>query len=48
MLVGPTMAGKTCCYRALAKAMTALQAAGEAGYEKVVESCCLPVCFALL
>jgi hypothetical protein len=37
MLVGPTMAGKTCCYRALAKAMTALQAAGEAGYEKV---CC--------
>jgi hypothetical protein len=35
MLVGPTMAGKTCCYRALAKAMTALQAAGEAGYEKV-------------
>ncbi|WIA11828.1 hypothetical protein OEZ85_011917 [Tetradesmus obliquus] len=35
MLVGPTMAGKTCCYRALARAMTALQAAGEAGYEKV-------------
>lgn len=39
MLVGPTMAGKTCCYRALAKAMTALQTAGEAGYEKV--GCCI-------
>ncbi|KAF6265909.1 dynein heavy chain 2 [Scenedesmus sp. NREL 46B-D3] len=35
MLVGPTMAGKTCCYRALAKAMSTLQAAGEVSYEKV-------------
>ena len=35
MLVGPTMAGKTCCYRALAKAMSALQMAGQPGYEEV-------------
>lgn len=35
MLVGPTMAGKTCCYKVLARAMTALQAAGEAAYERV-------------
>ncbi|KAF8071068.1 Dnah1 [Scenedesmus sp. PABB004] len=35
MLVGPTMAGKTCCYRALARAMGALAAAGEPGCERV-------------
>jgi dynein heavy chain len=35
MLVGATMAGKTCCYRVLALAMTALQAAGRPGFEKV-------------
>jgi dynein heavy chain len=28
MLVGPTMGGKTCCYRSLQKAMTKLNAAG--------------------
>lgn len=28
-------AGKTCCYRVLAKALTALQGAGEAAFEKV-------------
>lgn len=35
MLVGPTMAGKTCCYRSLQKAMIALNAAGGSNYEKV-------------
>jgi dynein heavy chain len=35
MLVGPTMAGKTCCYKVLARALTALQAASEAAYERV-------------
>lgn len=35
MLVGPTMAGKTCCYKVLARALSALQAAGEAAYERV-------------
>lgn len=35
MLVGPTMAGKTCCYKVLARALTALHAAGEAAYERV-------------
>ena len=28
MLVGPTMGGKTCCYRSLQKAMTKLAQAG--------------------
>jgi len=35
MLVGPTMGGKTCCYRGLQKAMTKLQARGNEKYEKV-------------
>lgn len=35
MLVGPTMGGKTCCYRSLQKAMTKLNAAGN---EKWVDS----------
>lgn len=35
MLVGPTMAGKTCCYKVLARALTALQTAGVPSYEKV-------------
>jgi hypothetical protein len=35
MLVGPTMAGKTAAYRALARAMTTLSAAGHTGFEKV-------------
>ena len=35
MLVGPTMGGKTCCYRGLQKAMTKLHARGNAKYEKV-------------
>ena len=35
MLVGPTMGGKTCCYRSLQKAMTKLNAAGNPKYEKV-------------
>ena len=35
MLVGPTMGGKTCCYRSLQKAMTKLHAAGNERYEKV-------------
>ncbi|GAX80571.1 hypothetical protein CEUSTIGMA_g8008.t1 [Chlamydomonas eustigma] len=35
MLVGPTMGGKTCCYRGLKSAMTKLQAAGNPKYEKV-------------
>jgi dynein heavy chain len=35
MLVGPTMAGKTCCYRVLAKALSALHAAGHRGFDKV-------------
>lgn len=43
MLVGPTMAGKTCCYKVLARAMTALQAAGEAAYERVST---MQLCFA--
>lgn len=29
MLVGPTMGGKTCCYRSLQKAMTKLAVDGE-------------------
>ena len=37
MLVGPTMGGKTCCYRSLQKAMTRLNAGGNAKYEKVRE-----------
>jgi hypothetical protein len=35
MLVGPTMAGKTSTYRGLAGAMSALNAAGKGGFEKV-------------
>ncbi len=35
MLVGPTMGGKTCCYRGLKSAMTKLHAAGNPKYEKV-------------
>ncbi|KAG2439747.1 hypothetical protein HYH02_010624 [Chlamydomonas schloesseri] len=35
MLVGPTMGGKTCCYRSLQKAMTKLAAAGDSKYERV-------------
>lgn len=35
MLVGPTMAGKTCCHKVLAKAMTTLQAAGKPSFERV-------------
>ena len=35
MLVGPTMGGKTCCYRGLQKAMTKLHARGNVKYEKV-------------
>lgn len=35
MLVGPTMAGKTCCYKVLARALSALQAAGDVAYERV-------------
>ena len=35
MLVGPTMGGKTCCYRGLQKAMTKLRALGNEKYEKV-------------
>ncbi len=35
MLVGPTMGGKTCCYRALAKAMTRLAVGGHTRYERV-------------
>lgn len=45
MLVGPTMAGKTCCYKVLARALTALQAAGEAAYERVSDlGCACTVC----
>lgn len=35
MLVGPTMAGKTCCHRVLAKALTELRAAGDPWFDKV-------------
>ncbi|EFJ44217.1 dynein heavy chain 2, partial [Volvox carteri f. nagariensis] len=35
MLVGPTMGGKTCCYRSLQKAMTKLAVAGDPKYERV-------------
>jgi hypothetical protein len=35
MLVGPTMAGKTCCYKVLARALTALHTAGEGAYQRV-------------
>jgi hypothetical protein len=35
MLVGPTMGGKTCCYRSLQRAMTRLAAAGNERYERV-------------
>jgi dynein heavy chain len=35
MLVGPTMGGKTCCYRSLQKAMTSLNASHPEQYEKV-------------
>ncbi|MEW5298367.1 MAG: hypothetical protein WDW36_001499 [Sanguina aurantia] len=35
MLVGPAGGGKTCCYRALQKAMTKLAAANNQKYEKV-------------
>ncbi|KXZ54227.1 hypothetical protein GPECTOR_5g319 [Gonium pectorale] len=35
MLVGPTMGGKTCCYRSLQKAMTKLAIAGDPKYERV-------------
>ena len=35
MLVGPTMGGKTCCYRSLQKAMTRLSNAGNKKYNKV-------------
>lgn len=35
MLVGPTMAGKTMCYRVLSRALSALSAAGQAYCNKV-------------
>jgi hypothetical protein len=35
MLVGPTMAGKTAAYRTLARAMGALAAASNSGFERV-------------
>jgi len=35
MLVGPTMAGKTCCYKVLARAMTVLQAAAQPAFDRV-------------
>ncbi|GLI62391.1 hypothetical protein VaNZ11_005010 [Volvox africanus] len=35
MLVGPTMGGKSCCYRSLQKAMTKLAVAGDPKYERV-------------
>lgn len=35
MLVGPTMGGKTCCYRSLQKAMTSLNTTHPDLYEKV-------------
>ena len=35
MLVGPTMAGKTCCWRTLQRAMTMLNGHGDPKFEKV-------------
>jgi hypothetical protein len=48
MLVGPTMGGKTCCYRSLQKAMTKLNAAGNERWVSLPRmlsfaSCC--ICF---
>lgn len=42
MLVGPTGGGKTCCYRALAGAMSRLKKEGSAVFESVRVACLNP------